>query len=912
VRLDPALTYRGALRLLGKTDSKLVGALDTLLGGLILASPASHFAGLWGMVDQKNEAISLIRKLVDGVAKRMNRVKGFERYELITAAHTVIVIAAFFDTYRRTLDSHRFFVKLELSEREKLSLATGAPPPADAVEAINLLVLPTAHEGFFDVADLVQFYSTLRDATRKFVHGLDVWRDFGGAARRQVEQRMEKVPQAAALKYQSYFVELAKDVPEFFVWATVAGQRKIRQETSSAHSALSAALTEDRESLGRLEEVLKQLSSTFSSEPPKCRTIIARANQAVLAETVVPAEALDQITEISFPTIERVYQRPLFRVANAAHASPSNENWWAQQPIRQDLDLFFASFLASGECVSTPLLLLGHPGAGKSLLTKVLAARLPASGYTAIRVPLRRVDADAPVYEQIQQGLDLATNRRVRWANLADEGDTTRVVFLDGLDELLQASSQSRAAYLQEVAEFQRREADQDRPVAFVVTSRTVVADRVRIGPNTTLVKLEEFTDEQIREWLAVWSACNQKSILCGRMREISLDVVMKHRALARQPLLLMMLAVYAADPKAAPLDAKLSNAAFYARILDNFVRREVGKQEHKAADDEEMSELVEDQMWRLGIAGFAMFNRDRQDIGDEALGRDILALTGEVSSRSVRVGQETIGRFFFVYTAEADAHRRDAQRAYEFLHATFGEYLVAHFSVKVLIEVADGLRQTRRGGREYDDDLLFALLCHQSLTTRGSILNFVDELFIRVSDQGQRACGRALDTLIEQHRNRTDSNAYDAYQPLPVDNVRRLAAYSANLVLLRTILARGRALSPPPDWRSTVELWRAGLGETGWESLCHALDLVDEQVAQRRRPVPANALEIGLHQLRGAMTELAIVQIGMAGDGHAPRQVPGCNCQTFIHLWFGRFSMADHYMTASRATSVSRVFDRH
>lgn len=862
MRKNPALTYRGALRLLGKSDNAVLNALDTLLGGLILTSPLSPVATLFQMVDQKNEALSLIRKLVGGAAKRIHQTKGLERYELITAAHTVIVIAAFFDAYREAIGRSEY-ARLDLSEREKLALAADAPP-VDATEAIAMLVsneLPMvpAGDGFYEPRILHAHYQPLLRSVEQFVQGLDTGK---GSRATLFDEAPPPTPgdvvSAAITKYHSYFLDLANDVPEFFIWATVGSLREIQ----GAHRDLSAALAEEKSSLGRLEAVLVRLSEKFGSEPDKYRTIVARANRSVLTETVVPNESLGEISDVTFPTVDRIYQSPRFRIADAGKSSPADENWWARQQVRENLDLLFASYLASPESVSVPLLLLGHPGAGKSLLTKVLAARLPESAYVAIRVPLRRVDADAPVYEQIQQALDLATNRRVNWADLADEGETTRVVFLDGLDELLQASSRGRASYLQDVAEFQRREAEQERPVAFVVTSRTVVADQVRIPPGTTLMKLEEFSDAQIADWLYVWRTCNQDTIATGRMGEVALDVVLKHRALACQPLLLMMLAVYAADPTAAPLDSKMSNAAFYGRILDDFVRREVAKRH----SGEDVAELVEDQMWRLGIAAFAMFNRDRQDISDHVLGSDILALTGRSpSTRPDRVGQETIGKFFFVYTAEADAHRVDVQRAYEFLHATFGEYLVAHYSVKILLEEAGNSRRTHRGGREYDDDLLFALLSHQSLTIRQSIIDFAGELFARFTGQERDSCVQALDTLLDRYRNRADSKTYDTYQPLPVDNVARLAAYSANLVLLRTILAPG--FDPPEWWLSTVSLWRAGLG-TGWGSLCRAVDLVEGKVVMRTAMLGFDAQEIAFHQLCGDVETAARYQWGRATEG--------------------------------------------
>nr|BFE70368.1 hypothetical protein GCM10020092_036690 [Actinoplanes digitatis] len=80
-----------------------------------------------------------------------------------------------------------------------------------------------------------------------------------------------------------------------------------------------------------------------------------------------------------------------------------------------------------------------------------------------------------------------------------------RVVLLDGLDELLLAANLDRTGYLQEIARFQEVEADQDRPVAVIVTSRTVVADRVDIPSGTPILKLAEFDDDQIGQWITRW-----------------------------------------------------------------------------------------------------------------------------------------------------------------------------------------------------------------------------------------------------------------------------------------------------------------------------------------------------------------------------------------------------------------------
>ncbi len=51
-----------------------------------------------------------------------------------------------------------------------------------------------------------------------------------------------------------------------------------------------------------------------------------------------------------------------------------------------------------------------------------------------------------------------------------------------------------------------KREAIQGRPVVVVVTSRTVVADRVRIPEGATVVKLDPFSEDNTRNWVKRWN----------------------------------------------------------------------------------------------------------------------------------------------------------------------------------------------------------------------------------------------------------------------------------------------------------------------------------------------------------------------------------------------------------------------
>jgi hypothetical protein len=158
----------------------------------------------------------------------------------------------------------------------------------------------------------------------------------------------------------------------------------------------------------------------------------------------------------------------------------------------------------------------------------------------------------------------------------------------------------------------------------------------------------------------------------------------------------------------------------------------------------DELEDRVCDHLDRLEVAALAMFNRGQQDIDEEELGADIAALdpdqrpTGKY--RPGEAGQRVIGEFFFVHAAEARPltgpdepgagresqvrPRETPRRSYEFLHATFGEYLVASRVMSELAEVAARAFVGRRGHTDPDDDLLYAILSHQPLVARISTLS--------------------------------------------------------------------------------------------------------------------------------------------------------------------------------------------
>lgn len=854
---DPALTYRGALQILGKYEHPVIEKLDLILGGLILGGgaagaaamlspvlvPLAAFTAIWGWIEQRDEAVKLLRKALDGVSDKLMRTAGYERYQLVAAAHTTIVAAAFFETLQEYLGAKEY-KKLAITEAERKALTLGTFDDLTNRQLIELLYraqvpTPSPARGFEEnIPEVRGWMDHIAATTQRFLAGLACWQ----SVNRQLDSNLV---QRAVERYRSYYLRMAATVPEFLVWASLGEHAATRNTVAGVRADVMVALAGQTGALARLENLLTTMAPHLVPAPDLCSTV-NRANLGVLTESIVPEGASAPVAQVTFPTVEQIFLNPRYRLASMGDdARPADDKWWEERPLDNNLDILLAGHVAAPDAVHAPLLLLGHPGAGKSLLTKVIAARLPPSAFTVIRVSLRRVQADAPVYEQIQDALNTSTNGRVSWHDLAEQsGSSLRVVLLDGLDELLQAAGH-RGGYLQEVADFQRRESEQQRPVIVLVTSRTVVADRFAIPSGTTMIKLEDFNQEQIEAWLNTWNGVNKHAIDSGTVRRLAIQSALRQPDLAKQPLLLLILALYSADPASPDIDSTLSSADLYRRILDSFGRREVAKSVTEFQSDE-FENAVHEQLRRLSIAAFAMFNRGRQNVTDDELGDDLRALSLDIpQSRPGDLGQKLIGQFFFVYVAEARPHdSQDKRRSYEFLHATFGEYLISSYIIAILADIADVAMSARRGSYQPDDELLHTLLSHQTLASRKTTLTFAAQLAEDFLPEKRMRILSILEMLIARCRRRHSSDRYTGYHPVQIDHVRQLAAYSANLVLVRVVLGDGNSFNPSKIWaedssamwRSTVTLWRSGLDLDGFQAVTSILKR-DEGLIRLMRP---------------------------------------------------------------------------
>ncbi|MEV4713323.1 AAA family ATPase [Micromonospora sp. NPDC049374] len=814
--MPDTLSYSDAVRLLGGGKSRFVDWFDKLTGGALLAASVPVPA-LLGVFDAKAEFVRLGHELLRTAGEKRSGLSRYGRTQRLEAAHAVIAVTAFFEALEE-IGLPADVAALRVSKAEQLALAGAGAVVDDALtDALfaTAAPLPGPHLPYPDLrAALTRYYDGLVGSLLRFLRGLVAWEDLEAERRRTAEEHMLRLPTAAVDRHRDLLTQLATDFPEVTFWIGLHEHEATRTQVRS----LSLGLTDLRKALSAI---------TTGDQPDERRAALAAAYAAELRRPIVSSG--DVPAGLTVPTLGESYVPPLCRIEElGAGARPADESWWDGQTLRDDLWQSLVVHLTSPAATRAPLLVLGQPGSGKSVLTRVLAAQLPAADFLVVRVVLREVYAAGDLQDQIEQAVRDDTGDRTDWRRLSrSAADALPVVLLDGFDELLQATGVSQTDYLRRVANFQLREADQGRPVAVLVTSRTSVADRAQPPPGTVAVRLEPFDEMRVHTWVTTWNRANRASFRALGVQPLDPATVLAHGDLAGQPLLLLMLALYDAEGNDLRDAGELRRGELYERLLRRFARREITKQ-RDGLPERELDRAVEEELRRLAVVAFAMFNRRAQWVSEQDLDADLAALSVGGTAPADRSGlrsplrgaEVVLGRFFFIHRSRAstDDGRRET---YEFLHATFGEYLVARFTWKVVDDLVarEAASIGGLGGAPVDDDLLHALLSHAVLTIRAPVLGFLTERLASRDDEWRSAWTDLLLRLFRSAPYESRARRLDSYRPSGLTVPARYAVYSANLLVLALCvgdLSCAVLYSAPAGgtdrWRRDALWWRAQL----------------------------------------------------------------------------------------------------
>ena len=444
--------FFGAANLLASTDDYLLYDDD--------AHGAWAVTGLAEFEAFRDEVGDVVPRLLNRIGDTVRRACHLHRVWCLHAAHSLLVVDALLASDAIDLIDSRS--------------NTGAPDwRALSSSLLSSELFPT---GIIQIADSPYQQHRARLADH-YGNVLYAWR-FAGLPSEVLANAVE----AAVAEYEVRLGHLAAQCPELFVWAGLQdgsdAQRLLRSwpegEAGRRLTELYDQLSGQHFGMEGLQTVLTMLAR--DCEPgdwPKRLSEIHRRDLMRPISPIGEVGARDEPARFRIPRLAEGYVNPAFKTAlvRSSKDTPHIDSWWDDKDLRGEIQGFLASFISSVPTFNWPLIILGDPGTGKSLLTRLLVARLPPTDYLAIRVELRNTHADSSIKDQLTQALRVLTQREdVTWDQVWNDcAGVLPVLIFDGFDELLQAGGADHWGYLEELAEFQEASARAGRPMVAVV-----------------------------------------------------------------------------------------------------------------------------------------------------------------------------------------------------------------------------------------------------------------------------------------------------------------------------------------------------------------------------------------------------------------------------------------------------------
>ncbi|GIH07592.1 hypothetical protein Rhe02_56590 [Rhizocola hellebori] len=711
------ITFAGIRELASKDrwDREWIDHLDRFLGiSLLVAGVVTGPIGkiALDLLQPKAELINIVRAAARRfVAGKPNDFLG--RHRRLAAAHSLLEFSAFFEAVEIEVPQLATEVALTDDERHRLVKRSLSNESYDSVASFALAHPATNPADKRDWRTL--HYRAMMIRYLDFIRGLAAWELKSTAERAAITENLNRVPYVAAELFEAQYLELLIEVPAFAKWAEVYEFTRLRSLTAGLSAKTIERLNELAESAESVDVGLNNLRTLIESggvaqnRSPQARKVaqgLARAYEARIAEPVIVDNFRDDELTVTYPRRREIYLPQAFQTLLYTDLAQrlELEATWERLAVHEDLGHFIVAYLESAFSTETPLLVLGHPGSGKSLLSEVLAATL-GEQFHPVRIELRNADAEAEFQDQIEHEIRRVTGHDVNWASYAEElADSPPVIILDGFDELLQASGKTYSNYLNRVQGFQRREAVQGRPVRVMVTSRLTLIDKAAIPAGATILRLLDFDRSRQEKWAAIWNEANLGYFRARDLEPFALPQEPRITQLAAQPLLLLMLAVY--DSAGNGLrDGHLDRTSLYYSLLTRFITRERAKgdgaETFAALTAEQRSQQIEQDLERLGVAAIGMFNRRALHIHRDQLNRDIAHFH---ATQHIEVGHGhpltqadlLLGSFFFIHESKSwsGSGQESSPTAFEFLHNTFGEFLSADFLLRRVLSQTSVVRK--------------------------------------------------------------------------------------------------------------------------------------------------------------------------------------------------------------------------
>ena len=852
-----------------KDYGEMLAGLNALSGATILLlgvrSASGDISAFLNALVIKDELIKIGKCILDKIIKEKNN-ECDKRVDQMQWAYSMIYYTAFFDVLDEQMpEQMRKEIGLSLEEKKGIFQNIGIEKREGADSLINTQIFfPNIVHGYAYIEEhLVKLYKSMCEGLMKFVHMLSFEENSSEQAILEFHNIVDKLPELAMKRFKGQYLYLAGNFNEFYVYMHIEEEKEKAMHIDELYKNIISVSCDTNNKidvgLGYLENILLDLPEIIQEE--KVNNIIDALIENYNREIDKPIiDSKSSNEKLQYPSINKAFIPQSYKLLEYTGIEKlEKKDTWVDQEEHKDMDSFWAKYCVSHYSLENLLLILGEPGGGKSLLTKIICARMSDRNNIFVRIPLREVSVEKEiediVCEQIQKDGDAEEPLPTyKWFAGNFKYNPITLVF-DGYDEVLQATGGVYRNLLKKIQKFQEQCAEKHRPVRIIVTSRETLIDKADIPTGTVVLKLLEFDEEQREEWIKIWNHNNDEIFKKEHIKPFDLpEYNGSIDELSRQPLLLLMLAIYDANLEeginSLSQEENLNRTKLYNELLRRFIRRELRKGPrgnevpYEEAEENEKEKMIDLEMEKLGIAALGMFIRGKLSLNVSEMERDLSYMESRTPvykniGKMLSNAEELFGSFFFIHDSQSgNIETEDKEVAFEFLHKTFYEFLVADLVLRYLIgaiDELDALKNSKRSDsyqralddpnhfeKQYYTALMNAYLCAEPEIIemivewkenkindcfQGKRLdydNIIEELFNR---QIEMLCNTIFMPQIwnEQSNDNVVKKSYLQY----------CATYFMNLLILQaTTKNDSKRIVEDDDWRYISQFWKMNIQE--------------------------------------------------------------------------------------------------
>lgn len=640
-------------------------------------------------------------------------LKAQERYERICFANLLIIHLSAKEALRNLiLDAQgSYLVNYSIDKTRENEIKEYLKREEKALLSAKVRIPSLATK--VEVADYLQkIYRPIKEILNEYSIPKDNKEALDGS------QIVDELIESAIIIYNAYIINLSDEYPDMILWADLSQKASIINYCSKLANQLEIQGTfieafDDK--LNLIQELLindkyndldfKKYEVLTSRQTEDLKGIInedlydniCAYHNGLRSYLNKPIYENVDVDGIVFPNNQEMFVPHSYRFLKYSNIKYGKNillpDFWETTEngvsIEKDIAKRLSLLMLDKDSSFNPIVIMGNPGAGKSMLSGLIAAKYTESKeFVPFLIKLREISSSNPsVDSHINQGIErsILGCPTVNWVTWIKQFPTRiPIIILDGFDELLQTGGYELRGYLESIRNLQEQVFEQQGiAVKVILTSRLTMLEQVAIPDGTLLIKLDSFDDNRRQNWINKWNTRQTKE---GFMNFKVPDN--EHiEELSREPLLLLLLAIYdfeGNELQNAAQDSSFSQSKLYNKLFERFSIRQLRKMEkYKNLKDDTLRDekAIERFRLRIGLIAFMMYLSDSTSHNSKNLDKELKQFSLYEADMKI---EEVYTGFFFVHDNKSVNELGHNLYDFEFLHKTFGEFLAADFLLRI------------------------------------------------------------------------------------------------------------------------------------------------------------------------------------------------------------------------------------